>query len=132
MLFDLDISSSSPSLLKAELVQKKVSISGLDLIDLKQVFEKLEEELYEMKEEVLTNNKVGIEEEFGDLIFSLVNLGRFLELNSELALAKSIDKFRERIYKVEELVLADGLKINDLEAIEYDKYWQKAKNLETI
>ncbi|NLC66134.1 MAG: nucleoside triphosphate pyrophosphohydrolase [Clostridium sp.] len=127
-----DISSSYPSLLKAELVQKKVSISGLDLIDLKQVFEKLEEELYEMKEEVLTNNKVGIEEEFGDLIFSLVNLGRFLELNSELALAKSIDKFRERIYKVEELVLADGLKINDLEAIEYDKYWQKAKNLETI
>lgn len=127
------ISRSYPSLLRAEIVQKKVSKQGLDLIDLNQVIEKLEEKFYEFKKELLTsNNNIKIENEFGDLIFSIVNLGRFLDLNSELALDKSTDKFRDRIYKVEELVLADGLSFSDLEASDYDKYWQKAKNLETF
>ena len=127
-----EISSSYPSLLKAEIIQKKASEVRLDLIDINQVLDKIEEEFNEIKIEVSNKDKKKIEEELGDLIFSVVNLGRFLKINSEIALSKSIDKFRNRISLVEGFALEDGIKISELKSIDYDNYWQKAKNLKTF
>lgn len=127
-----ELSNSYPSLLKAEITQKKVSDFGLDLVDINQAIEKIEEEIVELKKEVEKKDKVKIEEEIGDLFFSIVNLGRFLKVNSEIALAKSTDKFKHRISLVEKLAMIDGLEIKELKSTEYDNYWQKAKNLETF
>ncbi|TLU82218.1 MAG: nucleoside triphosphate pyrophosphohydrolase [Chlorobium sp.] len=114
-------------LLRAYRVQKKVSGVGFDWPDSESVLEKLAEELEELKH---AGNREEQEEEFGDLLFTIVNYSRFLGANPEDALRKSTNKFMGRFRKVEETVEASGREWQDYTAEELDRLWNEAKKRE--
>jgi len=116
-----DVNQALPALSLARRMQENASALGFDWQDTEGVIEKVKEELEEFKENPS-------EEEFGDLLFSLVNLSRFLGIDPERALRKATEKFLERFAKMEELIEKDGKDIKELSITEMDKYWEEAKN----
>lgn len=124
------VPQSLPAMVKASRIQEKVKGVGFDWENREQVWEKVNEELNEFKYE-LDHNTDQIEEEFGDLLFSLVNFARFIDLNPENALEKTNKKFIKRFQIMEELVQVDKLNMGDLKLKELDIYWEKAKALTT-
>jgi len=122
-LFD-GVPKQLPSLLRAQRVQEKASSDGFDWEDKEGVLEKFKEEWDEFKEALENNNFAEIEDEFGDLLFTLVNLGRHLKISSEICLKKSIDKFIQRYYEMENLKSKD---FDQFTLEEMEKLWQKAK-----
>jgi XTP/dITP diphosphohydrolase len=119
---------SLPSLVKATRIQEKVKGIGFEWENKEDVWKKVEEELAEFKFEVDSKSDK-IEEEFGDLLFSLVNFSRFIGLSPENALSKTNNKFIQRFQLMENLILNDSLDIRELNLEEMDEYWEKAKNL---
>lgn len=119
---------SLPSLVKATRIQEKVKGIGFEWENKEDVWKKVEEELAEFKFEVDSKSDK-IEEEFGDLLFSLVNFSRFIGLSPENALSKTNNKFIQRFQLMEKLILNDSLDIRELNLEEMDEYWEKAKNL---
>jgi len=118
-----------PSLLRARRFQEKAARVGFDWEKTEQVFEKVEEELAELKETFSKNNKIEMEHELGDVLFSLVNIGRFIKVNPEEAMRKAIDRFFQRFKYIEEETTKRGLDLNDLSLQEMDKYWNEAKKV---
>lgn len=117
-----------PSLLRAERIQHKASRVGFDWSNREQVWEKVIEELYELKSAIDGNEpKERIEEELGDLLFALVNLGRFLELSPESALQKTNNKFIRRFTAIEEYAKTNNKNLNDLTLEEMDQIWEQTK-----
>lgn len=117
-----------PALIKAYRVQEKASSVGFDWDDIDGVLNKVEEELEELRIE-LTEKKIdNIESEFGDLLFSLINYARFLEINPENALEKTNRKFIKRFKYIESSANKVKKKINELSKEEFDFFWQKAKS----
>ena len=117
-----------PALVKAYRVQEKASSVGFDWDDIDGVLNKVEEELEELRIE-LTEKKIdNIESEFGDLLFSLINYARFLEINPENALEKTNRKFIKRFKYIESSANKVKKKINELSKEEFDFFWQKAKS----
>ena len=112
-----------PSLAKAEKIQKKAAKVGFDWTDTKDVIAKVEEELNELKQAINNNDSENIKEELGDLLFSIVNLSRFLKINSTDALEKTIKKFDTRFRYVEKHC---DLTSSSLDTME--KFWNEAKN----
>ncbi|MFH5836137.1 nucleoside triphosphate pyrophosphohydrolase [Proteiniclasticum sp. C24MP] len=121
------ISKYYPSLSRAEKIQKKARKYGFDWDEISFVFNKVEEEIEEIKEAMEEKDPEKVEKELGDLLFSVVNLSRFLEADPELSLNRTSDKFIRRIRRMEELLLAEGLTFKDLPLEELDKYWEIAK-----
>ena len=119
---------SLPALVKATRIQEKVKGIGFEWHNREDVWEKVEEELAEFKAEVDSNSDK-IEEEFGDLLFSLVNYSRFIEISPENALAKTNNKFINRFRLMEELIQQDSRDIREMNLQEMDEYWEKAKKL---
>ena len=117
---------SLPALVKATRIQEKVKGIGFEWSDREDVWKKVEEELGEFKAEVDSNSDK-IEEEFGDLLFSLVNFSRFIGVSPENALAKTNNKFIDRFRLMEELIQEDSLDIKEMNLKEMDQYWEKAK-----
>jgi len=117
-----------PALQKAQKVQKKVARVGFDWEEIDDVIAKVHEELEEVKEAIKNKEKEPIAEEIGDLLFAVVNLSRFLKLDSEDLLRKSISKFTGRFKKVEMRVAALGKKIEDCSLGELDGIWNEIKN----
>jgi len=123
-----DISVAMPQLLRANKIQKRVSSVGFDWPDISGVIEKVEEELNELKEVINTDNKQeALEEELGDLLFSVVNLSRHIHVNAEDALRKGNKKFIKRFQYLEEQVQCEGKKIADYSLEELEQFWQQAK-----
>ncbi len=120
------VPKSLPALIKAQRIQEKLNGVGFDWKDKKQVWEKIEEELDEFKQALQENN--GIEAEFGDLLFSLVNYARFIEINSETALEKTNKKVIKRFNYIEYATKRDGNSLSDLTLTEMNAYWEEAKN----
>lgn len=117
-----------PSLLRAERIQHKASRVGFDWSAREQVWEKVVEELNELKSAIDGNEpRERVEEEFGDLLFALVNLGRFLELSPEAALQKTNNKFIRRFKSIEEYAKSNNKNLNDLTLDEMDKIWEETK-----
>lgn len=116
-----------PALQKAYRIQEKVSRIGFDWNNIDGPLQKIEEEIEEIIEAVQSKDQNNIEEEFGDLLFSLVNTARFLNLDLEEALQKSNAKFIKRFSILEELVRKDEKDISNLSLDILDKYWDKAK-----
>ena len=114
-----------PALMRAEKVGKKASC--FDFPDADSVMLKVREELAELEEAILKNDKENIEEEAGDLIFSVVLLCRKLSVEPEVALNKSTDKFIKRFADLEAAVIAEGKDITKLEMAELDAIWKKNK-----
>src|SRR5690606_27604629 len=128
------VPKSLPALVKAYRIQDKVKGVGFDWENKKQVWEKVEEELNEFKNEFnIADNqlidKEKAEEEFGDLLFSLINYARFLNLNPDAALEKTNKKFIKRFTYLEEQAKAAGRNLQDMSLAEMDVYWNEAKKL---
>ena len=119
---------SLPALVKAARIQEKVKGIGFEWENRADVWKKVEEELTEFKAEVDSKSD-NIEEEFGDLLFSLVNFSRFIGISPENALAKTNLKFVRRFQLMEELIQQDNLDIREMNLQEMDVYWEKAKTL---
>lgn len=122
------VPNSLPAMVKASRIQEKVKGVGFDWENQNQVWDKVQEELNEFKHE-LDNNTEHAEDEFGDLLFSLVNYARFVNINPENALEKTNKKFIKRFQLMEELVQGQDLNMGELSLNELDVYWEKAKSL---
>lgn len=117
-----------PALLRAQKVQKRASKAGYDFESAKEAFTKIKEETAELNEAMDSADKAGIIEELGDLLFSVVNLGRLLGINCEESLGKSTSKFTDRFEKAENQIIADGFDMKELSQDKLDRYWNAAKN----
>ena len=120
------VPTSLPALIKAIRIQDKARGIGFDWDNKEQVWEKVNEEIEELKVEIAANSNQ-IEDEFGDVLFSLINYGRFLNLNPEDALEKTNKKFIKRFQYLEAESKKDGKILADMSLAEMDVYWNKAK-----
>ncbi|WP_316747377.1 nucleoside triphosphate pyrophosphohydrolase [Pedobacter gandavensis] len=123
-----------PSLVKASRIQEKARGVGFDWDDKTQVWDKVEEELQEFKNEYNTKDNEAIdvekaEEEFGDLLFSLINYARFININPENALEKTNKKFIKRFQYLESKAKENGKALQDMTLAEMDVYWNEAKKV---
>ena len=118
------VPTSLPAMVKAYRIQDKVKGVGFEFENSEQVFEKIQEEIIEFKED---QNPTDKEMEFGDILFSLINYGRFVGINSEDALERSNKKFISRFQKLEEIVKENGQEMGDLTLSELEKLWNLAK-----
>ena len=116
-----------PSLVKAMRLQEKAKQVGFEWEDKEQVWDKVEEEINEMKEVIEENNQKRIEEEFGDVVFSLVNFARFLNIDAENALEITNKKFIDRFTQMEQAAQAKGRSLNDMRLEEMDAIWNEIK-----
>ena len=117
-----------PALLRARRIQEKAAGVGFDWDKKDQVFNKIEEEVGELKEALNSNN--GIEEELGDVLFSVVNLSRHLNLNPEKTLKLSIEKFSKRFKRIEKDLKNKNIQMQNLSLKELDAIWEKNKLLD--
>lgn len=116
-----------PSLLRAYKIQSRVSKVGFDWDSVQGIFSKIEEEIKELKNAIKSGNKDKMEEEIGDLLFSVVNLARFLKIDPEGALRKTNRKFEERFKKLEKLAQQKGRSLKDMSLSEMDSLWEEIK-----
>lgn len=123
------VPASLPALVKATRIQEKVKGIGFEFEKAEDVWAKVQEELAELKVEI-DNNTDQVEEEFGDVLFSLVNYARFLKISPENALAKTNQKFIKRFQEMEQLLAQDGLLAQDQNLEKLDLYWERAKRSE--
>ncbi|WP_448520840.1 nucleoside triphosphate pyrophosphohydrolase [Schleiferia thermophila] len=124
------VPKSLPAMVKAQRIQEKARGAGFDWDNAEQVWTKVQEELEEFQSEVHSGNHEKMENEFGDLLFSLINYARFLNINPENALEKTNKKFIHRFTYMEKAVQAAGNNLHNLTLAEMDKYWEQAKNTE--
>ena len=120
------VPASVPALLKARRIQEKASGVGFDWNNVDRVIEKVDEEITELKEAIINND--GIEEELGDVLFTIVNVSRHLNINPEQALKKSINKFIVRFKLIEKDLKLKKINMKDLSLEELDIIWEKNKN----
>ncbi len=121
------VPSSLPALVKAIRIQDKVRGVGFDWADKKDVWGKVKEESEEFEAEVENANTHEMEAEYGDLLFSLVNYARHLNINPEDALERTNKKFRARFQAMELLIQADEKSLSAMNLAEMDLYWEKVK-----
>jgi tetrapyrrole methylase family protein/MazG family protein len=122
------VPAALPALLKARRVQEKVRRVGFDWEAPMDAFDKLNEEIDELKEAVQAGTTEGVEEEFGDVLFSLVNVSRFLDVDAEEALRNTIQKFMRRFRYVEDQVAGRGDRpIQEYSLQELDAFWEQSK-----
>jgi XTP/dITP diphosphohydrolase len=125
------VPQSMPPLVKAYRIQEKVKGVGFEWVYSQQVWNQVIEELNELKHEVDTKaEKARMEDEFGDLLFALVNYARYIGVNPEDALERTNKKFIRRFQFIERESLKDGKNMVDMSLEEMDEYWKKAKMLE--
>jgi XTP/dITP diphosphohydrolase len=117
-----------PALIKALRIQDKSKQIGFEWDTTEQVQAKVKEELDELQEAMEENNQDHIEEEFGDVLFSLVNLARFLNVDLELALERTNRKFMDRFNKMEVLAEENGKSLLDMNLEEMDALWNYVKS----
>ncbi len=125
------VPKSLPAMIKASRIQDKAKAVGFDWENKNQVWDKVQEELSELKEEIETDkaDKEKIEQEFGDVLFSLINYARFIDVDPESALEKTNKKFIKRFQYLEEETRKQGRALEDMTLEEMDIYWNAAKKL---
>lgn len=121
------VPKSLPAMVKANRIQEKARGVGFDWDNASQVWEKVQEELVEFQDEVAANNQEKMEDEFGDVLFSLINYARFVKINPENALEKTNVKFIKRFQYLEEKAKIDGKSLENMTLEEMDVYWNEAK-----
>jgi uncharacterized protein YabN with tetrapyrrole methylase and pyrophosphatase domain len=116
-----------PALSLARRIQENAAAVGFDWVEVKDVLDKVKEEVEELNE---AKTQPEVEEEFGDLLFALVNLARFLKIDPEVSLRKASEKFIERFNQMEKAIEKDGKEFEALNLEELDKYWELVKKEE--
>ena len=122
-----DVPHYLPALMRSEKIQKKAGSVGFDWEETEPIYDKISEEMTEVKEAVKNGKSDEIEEEYGDLLFAVVNLGRHLKVTPEIALTKASDKFVNRFKEMEEKAVSDGKDMAELSAKELDELWEFVK-----
>lgn len=125
----LDQIKHGPTLQQAEQIQKNAAHIGFDFANVADAYAKLEEELAELQQAIKQQNSDEIEAELGDCLFSLVNVGRKLGVNNEIALLGTIDKFRTRFAYIENQAQLQNKTVEQLSLMEMDQLWEQAKNI---
>lgn len=123
------IPDSMPAILKAMSMQEKARGCGFDWEEPRQVFDKVSEEVGEVAEAIDEGNTDHLEEEFGDLLFSVINAARLYNIDPEKALGRTCSKFRRRFTYLESKTLKAGRKLTDMSLAEMDEIWDEAKKL---
>jgi len=123
------ICKALPALMRAQKTGQRAKRAGMDFQDVNSAAERLEEEISELKQALMSNNNELIEEEIGDVLFSAVNVSRLTGIDAEEALSKSTDKFIKRFAAAEKMIRCDGQDMKALTIDQLDAYWQKAKLL---
>lgn len=123
------VPKSLPALVKANRIQDKVAGIGFDWEKPEQVWEKVEEELQELQHEVSNKNQDAMESEFGDVLFSMINYARFLNINPENALERTNKKFSKRFNYLEEKSRVLQKPLKDMSLDEMNGYWDEAKKM---
>ena len=119
-----------PALLRAHRMQGKAAAVGFDWQKIEPVWEKFNEEMEELKEAIARKDQSHVEEELGDVLFTIVNISRFLKANPEDALRGTIEKFERRFKQVEKTISAQGRFIGDASLEEMDEIWNAVKSAE--
>ena len=122
---------SLPAMVKPTRIQEKARGAGFDWEEASQVWDKLKEEISELETELAGAEATKIEAEFGDLLFSIINLSRFLKVDPESALERTNKKFIRRFMFMEEAVKKAGLNLEDMSLKEMDEYWELSKAQES-
>lgn len=121
------VPKSLPATVKAMRLQEKAKQVGFEWDNKEQVWEKVEEEIKELKEAISSGSQVKTEEEFGDVMFSLINYARFLQVDAENALEMTNKKFISRFTSMEEKAIQSGKNLNDMSLLEMDEIWNIIK-----
>lgn len=126
----MNVPRALPALTRSYKIQSKAADVGFDWDDISGAFLKIAEEADELKESCAQESRTSMQEELGDLLFSIVNVARFLKIDPEEALDLSSDKFLRRFQYMEESALKRGHSLNDITLEHMDKLWEEAKALE--
>ena len=126
------VPKSLPAIVKSFRIQEKVRGIGFDWDNKNQVWDKVLEEIEELKIEVKKGDKDKIESEFGDVLFALTNYSRFINVNPEDALERTNKRFIKRFQIMETLIEKENLKLDEMNLQEMDVYWDKAKEIYSI
>lgn len=121
------VPSSLPATVKAMRLQEKAKQVGFEWDNKTQVWQKVEEEMQELQQAISDNNQSDIEEEYGDLIFSLINYARFLHIDAENALERTNKKFIQRFTQMEKIALEEGNDLTSMTLEEMDAIWNRIK-----
>jgi len=124
------IPKNAPALLQAQRLQEKAATVGFEWDEIESVFEKVEEELLELRQARQNRDREAIKDEFGDLLFALVNLGRFMDVDSEDALYGTNKKFIRRFRFIEDKYKNDPSAMKEATLAELDAFWEEAKKHE--
>ena len=124
------VPNSLPSMVKALRIQEKVKHVGFEWENKEQVWEKVEEEIAELKAEVAAQDQQKMEQEFGDVLFSMINYARYLNIDPESALEKTNKKFKRRFELMESYAKQNGLDLAQMSLEEKDAIWKKMKEQE--
>ncbi len=117
------IPSNLPALLQAQKISDRVARAGFDWECPADVVDKLDEEVAEIREAIKNGDQKAIEDEFGDILFTIVNIGRHLGVDSEMSLLSMLQRFKTRFQNMEALLEADGRKIDDVDSDALNSYW---------
>ena len=124
------VPAALPSLIKAYRIQDKARNVGFDWEEREQVWDKVKEEIQEFQAEVANMDKQKAEEEFGDVLFSLINAARLYKINPDNALEHTNQKFIRRFNYLEAHTIKEGCNLHDMTLAEMDAIWEEAKKLE--
>lgn len=123
----LSVPRELPALMRAQKIQKKAADVGFDWSEIDGALDKLSEETDELKQAIDKNDADNIEEEFGDLLFSAVNVSRFIHTDAEQALTRASDKFLDRFAKLEQIALSRGIDMKQASLETFDALWDEVK-----
>ena len=123
------VPSGMPSLLRCHKVSSCAVKAGFDWDNIDEVLEKVREEFAELEQAIHAKDKTAMADELGDVLFTLVNVARFVDIHSETALAGSIDKFERRYRHMEKLLKEQNACLKDLSKIDKEELWGKAKDI---
>ena len=125
----LKVPKELPALMRAQKLQSKAKKAGFDWDDMSGALDALESEIKELKSAIAEKEADAIEDEFGDVLFSCVNVARFIDIDAEEALTRSNDKFMSRYLVVEKLATERGIDMKNTPIEELDKLWDEAKKI---
>ena len=125
-----NVPKSMPALARAQSISRRAAHLGFEWPDINRVWDKVEEEIRELKEAAVTGDKIRTGEELGDLLFTMVNIGRFLDVESEEALAQTVDRFTRRFHHIEAKLKQANKPFEQSSLEELDKFWEEAKQIE--
>jgi len=126
------VPASLPAMIKADRIQEKAANVGFDWEEPRQVWDKVKEEVAEFDREIDRMDRENMEEEFGDVLFSMINAARLYKINPENALEKTNRKFISRFNYVEAKAKESGRQLKEMTLEEMDRWWNEAKSIDTI